>query len=460
MPHIEEVRFSSPGHSEETHFRMNKDDTQCWMTEEEHIVKIAHVIQLHYGIPRSLPPKPSSFHFDCFQKSHQVIKCMICVAWDWFAIWMGFVAYLIAKSATLVPSGRPDNSSPALDWYNHLQNKHNFSKAWLDGLLVSTACSFDLGTPCAGIVFQWSEENRQHESIKWFYDHNIPLWFVWSSKEEQAILDNPSLAYLQPPNKLIQQALTILFSIPDVPLAGLILQQYFRIGNDPITNKTIEFLCLQYAPSFVFQFTAKIFLGQGDSLESIRQRSAQESIDADLITLKVCHRFVQEFIDTNLITLKASQERRCQAAAEAASSFPCDDLLMKPQAARKAASPPVEATWGTLSSIKATWGAPSGEDVVSSAWGTPSAWGAPSGEHVASFAWGTSAWGTPCAEDVVSSVWAASWTTATSSSVEFPLALSYLHPSDEEKGKTYNHYNDFFAACEKHQKEMMKVESS
>ena len=303
MPRIEEIRFSSPGHSEETRFRMNEDDTRRWMTEEEHIVKIAHVIQLRYGIPGSLPPKPSSFHFDHFHKSHQVAKRMICVARDWFAIWMGFVAYLIAKSATLVPSGRPDNSSPAPDWYNHLRNEHNFSEAWLDGLLVSTACSFDLGTPRAGIVFQWSEENRHCESIKWFYDHNIPLWFVWSSKEEQAILDNPSLAYLQPPNELIQQALTVLFSVPDVPLAGLILQQYFRIGNDPITNKTIEFLCLQYAPSFVFEFTAKIFLGQEDSLKYIRQRSTQESIDADLITLKVRHRFVQEFIDTDLILL-------------------------------------------------------------------------------------------------------------------------------------------------------------
>ena len=81
------------------------------------------------------------------------------------------------------------------------------------------------------------------------------------------------------------------------------------------------------------------------------------------------------------------QERQHQAAAEAASSFPCDDLLTKPQAARKAASPPVEATWGMSSSIEATWGAPSGEDVASSAWG------APSGENVVSSAWGTpSAW--------------------------------------------------------------------
>ena len=93
---------------------------------------------------------------------------------------------------------------------------------------------------------------------------------------------------------------------------------------------------------------------------------------------------------------------------------------------------PVEATRGGSSSVGATWG------TEATSWGTEATWGAPS------------------AEDVVSSPWAVS----SSDTVEFPLASSYFPPSGEERGKTYNHYNDFFAACEKHQKEMMKVESS
>ena len=111
-----------------------------------------------------------------------------------------------------------------------------------------------------------------------------------------------------------------------------------------------------------------------------------------------------------------------------------------------------EATRGGSSSVGATWG------VEATSWGTEaSSWGT----EVTS--WGTEAtWGAPSAEDVVSSPWAASWTGAASSSdtVEFPPASSYLPPSGEERGKTYNHYNDFFAAREKRQKEMMKVKSS
>ena len=83
-----------------------------------------------------------------------------------------------------------------------------------------------MSTPRAGNIFQWSEESKYHESIDWFYKHHIPLWFVWSDKEEEHISNNSSLAYLRPPNELIEQALTKLFSVPDIPLAGLILQSF------------------------------------------------------------------------------------------------------------------------------------------------------------------------------------------------------------------------------------------
>ena len=98
------------------------------------------------------------------------------------------------------------------------------SETWLDGLLLSSVCTFDMANPQAGIFFQWSEESQYCESIDWYYKHSIPLWFVWSNKEEEAISKNPSLSYLRLPNELIQQALNMLFSVPDIPLTGLMLE--------------------------------------------------------------------------------------------------------------------------------------------------------------------------------------------------------------------------------------------
>jgi hypothetical protein len=121
---------------------------------------------------------------------------MICVAREWFAIWMGYVSFLIAKTKILVLNGELDRSSPAPDWYNHMLKQPEFNQVWLDGLLLSAACTFDQKTPRAGVVFQWSDAHKHWEPIQWFYDHHIPLWFVWSGKEEEAISRNPSLAYL------------------------------------------------------------------------------------------------------------------------------------------------------------------------------------------------------------------------------------------------------------------------
>ncbi|KAF8797655.1 hypothetical protein BYT27DRAFT_7228820 [Phlegmacium glaucopus] len=195
MPYIEEVAFSFVAKSGETQietrFRMPEDVIRRWMAEEQRVVEAAHIIKLRYGIHGSPPPKPSSFHFDRAHKSHPIAKRMICLAREWFVIWMGYLSYIIAKTESLAPNGDRDNSSPLPDWYNHLGNKHAFSPAWLDGLVVSTVCAFDRGTLRAGIIFQWSEEDRHRESIEWFYKHNIPLYFVWSNKEEQAISNNP-----------------------------------------------------------------------------------------------------------------------------------------------------------------------------------------------------------------------------------------------------------------------------
>jgi hypothetical protein len=406
MPHIEEVAFSfsmpSGEIQSETRFRMNEYDIQQWAMEEKRIIQVARVIVLRYGISSCLPPEPSSFRYHHAHKSHRIAKRMICLAREWFAIWMGYVSFLIAKTSSLFPNGEVDKSTPAPDWYNHLMNKHHFSEAWLDGLLLSAVCTFDMGSPRAGIIFQWSRENRYRESIDWYYKHHIPLWFVWSKEEEEAISRDPSLAYLRPPNELIQQALTMLFNVPNVPLAGLILQQFYKLGEYPNTNKAVELLSVRDASSFVFDFIVGEFLGQERSLQQIRLGRTQENIDAILTALKV------------------SQEEKHQAAAEVASSFPYHGLdSTRRRAAAKAAS-----------SSMAAWSSP--EDV----WSSPEdAW--PSPEDTC-----------PSVQDVLPSAEVSSF--------------SSYHgvPNIGETGKIYNHYDDFFAAREKRQKEKMKVESA
>ena len=168
---------------------------------------------------------------------------MIYVSQDWFIIWMGFLSYIISytklqnpHSVSILPP------SPLPFWYNYLLKIYNYTDSWLNGLSSSTVCSFNSKNPHAGVIFQWSSHDLTCPPIEYFLENHVPMYFVWTSTEEKAISVDYSLAYLQPPMDLIQEALTIIFSTPSLPLASLIMKQYFGLGDESITNETLQLL--------------------------------------------------------------------------------------------------------------------------------------------------------------------------------------------------------------------------
>ena len=93
----------------------------------------------------------------------------------------------------------------------------------------------------------------------------------------------------------------LLFISLNLPLAAIIMQKYFNLGNNPITNETLNLLWLEHAPSSVFQFTLKKFLAS----------EIQETPSAS----------------KDLMSLVESQKCEPQAATEAAASFPAQGML-------------------------------------------------------------------------------------------------------------------------------------
>lgn len=308
-PRIEqvEVRFNLPSGLEEkeTRFQMNLDDIHLWKKSEKMVVEAARRIQLFIGIQGNSPPVPSIFHYDRPHRSHRVAKRMISVSRDWFAVWMGFLSYLISRVKLCKPSAHsPLPMYPLPRWYILLREDDGYPDSWLNGLNCSTVTSFDLKTPRAGIVFRWVVMDDRRPQIAWFYDHHVPLWFTWTSAEEQAIRHDSRLSYLEPPVEMVQQALALLFKTPDLPLAFLILKTYFDLGNNPITDETLDLLQLHHAPSAVFKMVDHQFTHHNSNIQ-----------DTD------------PSISTNLKLLVESRRREHQVAAEAAASFPTEAML-------------------------------------------------------------------------------------------------------------------------------------
>ena len=127
----------------------------------------------------------------------------------------------------------------------------------------------------------------------------------------------------------------------------------------------------------------------------------------------MCLGQTQEDIDTNLMALKVLQDTQHEAGAEAASSFPSLGLLAsKCQAG-------AEAAW---SSAEVPW--PSAEEPWTSADPQPSA----------------------------EESWPSVGDTWLSAGVASSSSYHGLHTNAEDKGKIYNHYNDFFVAHKRRQK--------
>jgi hypothetical protein len=306
MPHIEEVHiFSNLPSGVEKRYQMAQDDILNWKHRETLITEAAQIIRLQYKISSNIPPLPSSFHYDKPHKSFNVAKKMISISRDWFVIWMGFLSYIISQTKVEHPNSvAVVPPSPLPFWYEYLRDSHNYQDSWLDGLSSSAVCSFDIKTPRAGVVFQWSIEDSTRPPIDYFLDNHVPMYFMWTSKEEQAISIDYKLAYLQPPTDLVQEALTILFSTPNVPLAGLITQQYFGLSSNTVTKETLQFLSLEHATSFVFNFVANKFVNQTTALQQL-PAGASSTIKA----------------------LAASREKEIHAAAELAVAFPFHGML-------------------------------------------------------------------------------------------------------------------------------------
>ncbi|KAF8871563.1 hypothetical protein CPB84DRAFT_1854892 [Gymnopilus junonius] len=119
--------------------------------------------------------------------------------------------------------------------------------------------------PHARIVMQLTEQQVAHLKIEWFLAHHIPVWFVWSKREEEAVARDCKLAYLHPPNEVLQRALQCIFHLPSLPLAMVIIKHYYNLtlGN-PVNDNTLKVLSLDLVPSFVIEFVTSQFLKEDE----------------------------------------------------------------------------------------------------------------------------------------------------------------------------------------------------
>lgn len=212
------------------------------------MVDACHDLRLWYGIAATTPPKPSEFGYLKEHKSAAVCTRRIEISRDWFVIWFGFLSFLLSEAERrhAGPVGEVPN------WYLRLQEE-GYTDSWLSGLMSSSVYSFTPATPRVGVFIQLSREDKYRPPIHYLLDLHVPVWLVWTKRDEALFVKDPKLALLVPAKQQLLDALKAVYRSAWLPSAGEIIKNYYDYEGD-FKDHQIQQLRAKYAPEVIFQF--------------------------------------------------------------------------------------------------------------------------------------------------------------------------------------------------------------
>lgn len=302
MPRLNRHRVSEKEYT----YRISEQDRRKWDDAETLLVQAAERIRLWYRVPGTPPPVPSSLGYKHGYNSIAIARRHVELSRDCFILWMGFISYLIAQTSR--PENwhnhhaglHPDPNVPVPAWYTKLakvpRSEHSkeprFPEYWLDGLNSSTVCTFNPGTPRAGIVYEWAENHRSRPPIEFFLQHHIPIYYPWRVIKENALktnFGNLNRQNLKPPHTIMRQLMDQLFNSTDLLLAILILDAYYAPGDKGSKPMTMKVLGAEYATSFVFEYIHKKFYSQHLDL-TMRYDEYATTMESELRKLVKTHK--------------------------------------------------------------------------------------------------------------------------------------------------------------------------
>ncbi|KAF9053501.1 hypothetical protein BJ165DRAFT_860537 [Panaeolus papilionaceus] len=276
--HEVDVRAVS-GHFEKR-CQMTPDEVMTWMAAENKIIQACHTLRLTYKIPGEMPPRPSELGFPHAYKSTEDVNSRVKVCRDWFVIWMGFLSYLVCMSQHPHHSRvhKDVNKKPA--WYVCLQ-KAGVDHVWLEGLIQSLVCNFDKSVPRNGVILKLSEGGQAN--VQWLLKHNIPVWFLFDSKEEQWLQNHRFLRALVPPQFMVNDALTELFHSATPDVKAIIMVHYLNSDLSAVGAQIERMLRVRELSTDTFQFCYQAMKDEDISkLPSMATPSGREAVLASL----------------------------------------------------------------------------------------------------------------------------------------------------------------------------------
>ena len=107
-------------------------------------------------------------------------------------------------------------------WFSFLESQ-GIAQSWLCGMWSSIVCDFSTYCLCVWVFLNFLKNQKYQPSVDWYTSLNVPVWYPWMDKHQNAVKENPQLSYLQPPLELLQAATTFIIQTPTAILPSALL---------------------------------------------------------------------------------------------------------------------------------------------------------------------------------------------------------------------------------------------
>ncbi|RXW14366.1 hypothetical protein EST38_g11484 [Candolleomyces aberdarensis] len=161
-------------------YRVNP--TNPWTQLETDVYKAVTALRNKFSLPCVLPFLPNALSYlNTYEKKAQLIH-VLQETREWFSVWFGALSYSIAMALSRQEETEGLKFSGYPNWRRVLMDE-GFSESWIDDLVHSPVCQFDLTVSRVGGIF----DDLVDEDLplpSWFLRFGIPFWYPWRDSDE------------------------------------------------------------------------------------------------------------------------------------------------------------------------------------------------------------------------------------------------------------------------------------
>lgn len=178
-------------------FQISRESS--WAGLESDLYGAVTTLSRHYHIQCVLPFLPNAIGYRAPFLRKRALEARLQQAREWFFVWFGALSYLVA----VVRSPQYPGVKAQMDqqWCSVLQT-NGLSPTFIDGMCSSLVLGASGGLQRAGIVLHMAQRASQPSPL-WFVDQGVPVWYMWTDREEQLLKQSPELQVLRPPQSLL-----------------------------------------------------------------------------------------------------------------------------------------------------------------------------------------------------------------------------------------------------------------